>query len=222
MGLTVSGSNSSDCGTMSEDGSIANGSGGGAAAPISACAVAVGAVVSSVARARTAVASAVAVEGSPASGSGIAGVGKGGMLGEGASRLTGASGGAVAADWRPVYDVTPTSVASEIPAAAVHPRTARRLPGRTRGTSATSAGERLLGSVVDCCSETTRTPSDSRAERVKIRYLPEFIGLMARLSPPYDTLSRAERGSPRAGGRKERRPCRHSRDRFAARDPSRW
>ena len=39
---------------------------------------------------------------------------------------------------------------------------------------------------------------------VKIRYLPEFIGLMARLSPPYDTLSRAERGSPRAGGRKER------------------
>ena len=57
---------------------------------------------------------------------------------------------------------------------------------------------------------------------VKIRYLPEFIGLMARLSPPYDTLSRAERGSPRAGGRKERRPCRHSRDRFAARDPSRW
>ena len=58
--------------------------------------------------------------------------------------------------------------------------------------------------------------------RVKIRYLPEFIGLMARLSPPYDTLSRAERGSPRAGGRKERRPCRHSRDRFAARDPSRW
>ena len=60
------------------------------------------------------------------------------------------------------------------------------------------------------------------AFRVKIRYLPEFIGLMARLSPPYDTLSRAERGSPRAGGRKERRPCRHSRDRFAARDPSRW
>ena len=59
-------------------------------------------------------------------------------------------------------------------------------------------------------------------EWVKIRYLPEFIGLMARLSPPYDTLSRAERGSPRAGGRKERRPCRHSRDRFAARDPSRW
>ena len=61
-----------------------------------------------------------------------------------------------------------------------------------------------------------------RFVRVKIRYLPEFIGLMARLSPPYDTLSRAERGSPRAGGRKERRPCRHSRDRFAARDPSRW
>ena len=63
---------------------------------------------------------------------------------------------------------------------------------------------------------------DAQTGGVKIRYLPEFIGLMARLSPPYDTLSRAERGSPRAGGRKERRPCRHLRDRFAARDPSRW
>ena len=67
-----------------------------------------------------------------------------------------------------------------------------------------------------------QTEPASEIERVKIRYLPEIIGLMARLSPPYDTLSRAERGSPRAGGRKERRPCRHSRDRFAARDPSRW
>ena len=41
---------------------------------------------------------------------------------------------------------------------------------------------------------------------------------MARLSPPYDTLSRAERGSPRAGVRTERRPCGLTRN--AARDPS--
>ena len=37
---------------------------------------------------------------------------------------------------------------------------------------------------------------------VKIRYLPEFIGLMARLSPPYDTLSRAERGVAKGRGTK--------------------
>ena len=96
-----------------------------------------------------------------------------------------------------------------------------RLPWAERHARFTLLCERLAIDVLKECNIRGATRI-LRISWVKIRYLPEFIGLMARLSPPYDTLSRAERGSPRAGGRKERRPCRHSRDRFAARDPSRW